>query len=417
MRIARVVWSSFVSAAFLVAVLPQQAQAQWSDEFNGANGSALDSGTWGYDVGGGGWGNAELEVYNSGTANAWQENGYLRIQAKCCYTSARVKTQGKKTFSQGSTVEFRLRGPMGQGLWPAGWALGANITSVPWPGCGEIDIMEHINSIGNNVGTIHWLDNNGVNASYTASQPGVNYAAWNNYGIQWTSSYIRWTLNGAAVGDANILNSINGTDEFAAGKPFFLIFNVAVGGSWPGNPDGSTVFPANMDIDWLHVTGTSSGGGGTTPTPTPVPSGGGISGAHTISLFNNTSKRVDVNGASTADGTKIQIWDANSSAAQSWTFSTTGVTPAGFYNIAALGSHCMDVAGGNSAAGTKVQLWACNGTAAQSWNLVPVSGGYNLVSAVGSNMCLDSPGSSTTNGVQFQIYGCNGTGAQKFVIN
>jgi len=155
------------------------------------------------------------------------------------------------------------------------------------------------------------------------------------------------------------------------------------------------------------------------PTPTTAPGGGGTgtTGAHTISLVNNTAKRVDVAGGSTANGTHVQIWDANGSSAQTWNFSTTGVVPAGYSNIAALGPFCMDVNGGNPAAGTKVQLWGCNGSAAQSWKVVAVSGGVNLVSAVGSNMCLDSPSGSTTNGVQFQIWTCNGTNAQKFIIN
>jgi len=414
---ARVVSVSLALTALLA--VSQRAQAQWSDEFNGANGTAVNSATWGFDTGGGGWGNGELEVYNSGTSNVWQENGYLRIQAKCCYTSGRIKTQGKKTFSMGSTVEFRARGPMGQGLWPAGWALGANITSVPWPGCGEIDIMEHINSIGNNIGTIHW-DFNG-HASYTAAQPAVNFAAWNNYGLEWTSTLMRWKLNGAYVGDANIAGSINGTDEFQAGKPFFVIMNLAVGGSWPGNPDGSTVFPANLDVDWIHVT-TGSGGTATPtagPTPTTAPGGGGaITGAHSLAPLTNTAKRVDVNAASTANGTKIQIWDSNGSAAQSWSFSTAGVVPAGNYNIAALGPYCMDVAGGGTADGTKVQLWACNGSAAQSWKAVSVgTNQYTLQSAVAANKCLDDPGSNTTNGTQFQIWTCNGSNAQKFQLN
>jgi beta-glucanase (GH16 family) len=417
MRMARVVSVSLALAA-LVAAVP--AQAQWSDEFNGANGTAVDSATWGYDVGGGGWGNAELEVYNSGTANAWQENGYLRIQAKCCYTSARIKTQGKKTFSMGNTIQARLRGPMGQGYWPAFWALGANITTVPWPGCGEIDIMEHINSVGNNFSTIHWIDNNGINASYTAAQPAVSFTAWNTYGLEWDSTLMRFTLNGAYVGDANIAGSINGTDEFQAGKPFFVIMNLAVGGSWPGNPNGTTVFPANLDVDWLHVTVNGSGGGTATPTPTTAPGGGGgtITGGHSLAPLTNTAKRVDVNGASTANGTAIQIWDANGTAAQTWNFSTTGVVPAGNYNLAALGAFCMDVAGGGTAAGTKVQLWACNGTAAQSWQLVSVgTNQYTLKSAVAANMCLDDPGSNTANGTQFQIWTCNGTNAQKFQLN
>jgi beta-glucanase (GH16 family) len=252
-----------------ITALAGTAQAQWSDEFNGTG--AVDSSTWTYDVGGGGWGNAELEYYQSGTANASQSGGFLRIQARqesvggMAYTSARIKTQGIRTFQQGQKVEARLRVPTGQGTWPAFWALGANITTVPWPGCGEIDIMEHVNLLPNNVGTIHWIDNNGINASYTAAQPAVaNFADWNNYGIEWNSSLIRWTLNGAYVGDANIAGAINGTDEFGAGKPFFVIMNVAVGGSWPGNPDGSAAFPWNLDADWIHVTTL----GAATPTAT-----------------------------------------------------------------------------------------------------------------------------------------------------
>jgi Thaumatin family/Ricin-type beta-trefoil lectin domain-like len=152
--------------------------------------------------------------------------------------------------------------------------------------------------------------------------------------------------------------------------------------------------------------------------PPPPPPSGGISGVHTVSPANDLNKRVDVNGANTANGTKIQVWDANGTGAQSWNFSTVNVVPAGYHNIAALGPNCMDVAAGNPAAGTKVQLWDCNGSAAQSWKLVPVGGGlYNFVAGVGSNMCLDAPGGSVANGTQFQIWQCNGSSAQSFRIN
>jgi hypothetical protein len=282
--------------------------------------------------------------------------------------------------------------------------------------------MEHINSIGTNVGTMHW-DFNG-HASYVAAQPAVNFAAWNNYGLEWTSSLLRWKLNGAYVGDGNIAGGINGTEEFGAGKPFFVIMNLAVGGSWPGNPDGSTVFPANLDFDWIHVTGTSTGGGGSTPTPTAgptpttAPGGGSVAGSHHISFVANVNKRVDVNGGVAANGTKVQVWDANTSAAQVWNFSTTGVAPAGNYNIAALGSFCLDVAGAGTADGTKVQLYTCNGTAAQSWNVVSVgTNQYTLQSAVAANKCLDDPNSNLTNGTQFQIWTCNNSNAQKFTLN
>ncbi len=231
----------------------------WSDEFNGSG--AVSSGNWTYDVGGGGWGNNELQVYNSGSANAWQEAGYLRIQGKCCYSSARLKTAGIRNFGPYTRLEARLRGPMGQGLWPAFWALGSNFGSVGWPACGEIDIMEHINTQGNTHGVIHWNGPAGY-AYYTAAMPGVSFTSWNNYAIDWNSSRIQWQVNGAAVGEANIAGNINSTEEFH--RSFFLIMNLAIGGNWPGNPDGSTVFPANYDIDWVRT------GGATAPTATPT---------------------------------------------------------------------------------------------------------------------------------------------------
>jgi hypothetical protein len=139
---------------------------------------------------------------------------------------------------------------------------------------------------------------------------------------------------------------------------------------------------------------------------------------HTVSPANDLSKRIDVNAANPANGTKVQVWDGNGTAAQSWNFSTLNVVPAGYHNLAALGPHCLDVAAGNPAAGTTVQIWDCNGSAAQSWKLVPVGGGlYNFVAGVGSNMCLDAPGGNMANGTQFQISNCNTGTSQRFRIN
>src|SRR5262245_33487152 len=144
----------------VVALSSANVRAQsWADEFNG---SGAPGSSWTYDTGNGGFGNAELEFYQAGGANANQAGGILTIQARLqsvggsAYTSARMKTQGIRNFGPYGRVEARLQGPMGQGLWPAFWMLGSNITSVPWPGCGEIDIMEHINTAGNTVNTIHW---------------------------------------------------------------------------------------------------------------------------------------------------------------------------------------------------------------------------------------------------------------------
>src|SRR5215210_6759587 len=161
----------------------------WSDEFDG---TAVNTANWGYDIGGGGWGNNEKEYYQA--ANATVANGNLVITAKKqrmkgnAYTSARLKTQGKKEFTYGK-IEARIKLPLGQGLWPAFWMLGANINTVSWPKCGETDIMEHINTENTIYGTIHW-DNNGY-ASYggnTTTTP----ADYHIYAVEWDSAAIRW---------------------------------------------------------------------------------------------------------------------------------------------------------------------------------------------------------------------------------
>jgi len=129
----------------------------WSDEFNQPDGSSPDATKWTYDTGGGGWGNNELEYYTSRTNNARIAGGMLVIEADkenyqgSSYTSARLKTQGKWSWRYGR-MEARIKIPRGQGMWPAFWMLGTNITSVGWPTCGEIDIMENI---GKEPGTVH----------------------------------------------------------------------------------------------------------------------------------------------------------------------------------------------------------------------------------------------------------------------
>src|SRR6478752_295275 len=135
-------------------------QLAWSDEFDG---TSIDAGTWNFETGGNGWGNHEQEYYQA--ANAGIENGNLVITGKKesvgsnNYTSARMTTQGKKEFFYGR-IEARIKMPVGKGFWPAFWMLGANINTVNWPACGEIDIMEHINDDSLIYGTAHW-DNNG----------------------------------------------------------------------------------------------------------------------------------------------------------------------------------------------------------------------------------------------------------------
>ncbi len=222
----------------------------WSDEFDG---SAVNTNNWTFETGGGGWGNNELQYYKAN--NATVSGGVLTITAKresyggYAYTSARLKTQNKRTWTYGRVIA-RLKVPKGQGLWPAFWMLGNNISSVSWPRCGEIDIMEHVNTDDLCYGTIHW-DCNGY-ANYGGSRLVLNHVdTWNNYRIDWTPSYIRWFVNGNQYWEANIANSINSTEEFH--RPFFILLNLAVGGNWPGSPNSSTPFPAKYQIDYVRV--------------------------------------------------------------------------------------------------------------------------------------------------------------------
>jgi beta-glucanase (GH16 family) len=218
----------------------------WSDEFNG---SGLPA--WNFDIGGGGWGNSELEYYTNSTNNCNQSGGYLNITARkesmggMAYTSSRIKSKYSRAYGR---IEASIKIPMGQGLWPAFWMLGTSINSgTAWPLCGEIDIMEHINSEAQTHGYIHW--DAGGHASYGTAKAGTPQN-WNTYSIQWTSSYIRWFVNGVQFNEANILNNINSTEEFQ--KPFFILLNLAVGGAWPGSPNSATAFPAAYQIDWVR---------------------------------------------------------------------------------------------------------------------------------------------------------------------
>jgi beta-glucanase (GH16 family) len=221
----------------------------WSDEFDGTE---LDDSKWTNDVGGWGWGNNELQYYTDGD-NLLFSGSELSIEARDetfgsnSYTSAKIISKDKFEVQYGK-IEARIRVPMGQGLWPAFWMLGANFYEVGWPLCGEIDIMEHVNNEMQIHGTMHW--DAGGYASYGGST-GTDPSEYHVYAIEWDASEIRWYLDGAEYHVADIENGVNSTSEFH--EPFYLILNLAVGGNWPGSPDGSTSFPAQLDIDYVRV--------------------------------------------------------------------------------------------------------------------------------------------------------------------
>jgi beta-glucanase (GH16 family) len=246
--ITKPVMMALIGLAMLLCV-SAKAQLIWSDEFNG---TSVNTSNWNFEQGAGGWGNQELQYYRS--QNATVSGGVLNITARresyggAAYTSARINTAGKRTFTYGF-LEASCRMPMGQGYWPAFWMIGQNFGSVGWPACGEIDIMEHVNSEARVVGTIHWNGPNGYslyNASYNTS-PGN----WHRYQLNWNQYGMRWYVDGVQYHTANITNSINSTEEFH--RPFFFILNLAIGGVWPGSPTSSTPFPAVFQVDYVRV--------------------------------------------------------------------------------------------------------------------------------------------------------------------
>ena len=228
----------------------------WGDDFDGASGSAVDASKWAYDSGPN-WSNGELQDYTSGSTNASLDgNGNLVIEARkeACegrqYTSARLKTEGKKTFTYGR-IEGRMKLPYGQGMWPAFWMLGGN----SWPANGEIDIMENLGrepSIAH--GTMHgpgYSGANGPTASFTLPG-GAKFADdFHVFAIEWETNTIRWYVDGNLYSTRTPADTKGNTWVFD--HPFFIILNLAVGGDWPGAPDATTVFPQKMLIDYIRV--------------------------------------------------------------------------------------------------------------------------------------------------------------------
>ena len=230
----------------------------WSDEFNP---KTLNTGNWTIETGGGGWGNNELEYYTGNPKNLFLTGGYLVIEAReetvgsNKYTSARIKTQNKKTFTYGR-IDIRAKLPKGQGVWPALWMLGNNITQqgFGWPACGEIDIMELLGQEPKKTyATVHWGVAGGshsyIGDNFTLAT-GDFYSSFHVFSLQWDDSKMTFLVDDVPFYTATKADI--GTN-YPFDKPFFFIFNVAVGGNWPGNPNSSTKFPQRMIVDYVRV--------------------------------------------------------------------------------------------------------------------------------------------------------------------
>ncbi|WP_444963651.1 glycoside hydrolase family 16 protein [Nocardiopsis sp. M1B1] len=231
----------------------------WSDEFDGAAGSAPNPANWNHETGAHGWGNNELQNYTDSRANsALDGQGNLvitaRQEADGSYTSARMTTQDKVEHAYGR-IEARIQIPRGQGIWPAFWMLGSDFPDTPWPDSGEIDIMENVGYEPHMVhGTVHgpgYSGANGIGSSYTHPQ-GWSFADdFHTFAVDWSPGSITWSVDGNAY--HTLTTADVGGNPWVYDQSFFMILNIAVGGNWPGYPDGTTQFPQQMVVDYVRI--------------------------------------------------------------------------------------------------------------------------------------------------------------------
>ena len=237
----------------------------WSEEFDGTQ---LDPEVWFFEGGDGsqygipGWGNNELQWYLPDSAEL--SGGMLIIttrkesQSGENYTSGRINTRDRFAFRYGR-IEARMRLPDGQGLWPAFWLSPQDDVYGSWAASGEIDVMEAVNlgaSGGNTVyGTIHFgaefPGNESAGSGYLIATDAS--ADFHNYALEWDATEMRWYVDDVLYASQNAWSTTNADFPAPFDQPFYILLNVAAGGNFPGAPDGSTVFPVTMEVDYVRV--------------------------------------------------------------------------------------------------------------------------------------------------------------------
>jgi beta-glucanase (GH16 family) len=242
----------------------------WSDDFNGTN---IDLTKWTFDTGNNnGWGNNELEFYTSRTNNAYVTNGMLHIRAIkentvtiatnrsgvittniFRYTSARMKTQNLfwKKYGQ---IEWRAKLPAGTGMWPALWALGTNFTSIGWPACGEIDVVENDGANPTFVqGSIH----SGTDGTDIFNFTGDSVTNFHVYDLIWSTNFISFVVDGTTYETQTSWGTTTGNPyPFPFNQPFYFLMNLAVGGDYVGDPSTNSInpsIPGELVIDYMYV--------------------------------------------------------------------------------------------------------------------------------------------------------------------
>jgi beta-glucanase (GH16 family) len=250
---------SCLALLFIVCRLEAQTwNLIWSDEFNG---TALDTSNWNVEVNDQGGGNNELQYYTNRPANVKVVAGNLVIEGNKevyltrNYTSARLNSKGKRSWTYGK-MEARMKLPYGNGMWPAFWMLG---DSAIWPNCGEVDIMEMVGGTACSscsdktiYGNIHWAGSGGT-ASAGSNAPPLSAGKYNDafhvFTVEWNASTIIWLVDSVPY----FSYSVAPAALAAFHHPFYILLNLAIGGSWPGSPDATTVWPQDLLVDYVRV--------------------------------------------------------------------------------------------------------------------------------------------------------------------
>ncbi len=254
-----------ITGLMMAELSGQEWQLVWSDEFDG---NALDQAKWSYMLGTGSdyglvdWGNNELQYYQA--ENITVQDGFMTITAKLqskggkAYTSGRIRSLDKGDWKYGK-LEFRAKMPKGKGLWAAIWMLPTDLDYGGWASSGEIDIVEYLGHQTTTVyGTLHfggsWPNNKQKGTSYVT--PGATFnSEFHDFSMIWEEGQIQWFVDG------NLYQTLGSGDWYSSAasfpapfdKRFHLLINLAVGGNWPGAPDGSTTFPQEMVVDYVRI--------------------------------------------------------------------------------------------------------------------------------------------------------------------
>lgn len=419
---------SLLLTTFLVASASGQTTWKlfWSDEFNGPQGGAFDPSKWKFEtVNGAVFKTGEIETNcapgsntdpcSASNPNIFQDgNGNLVIQAintSGNWTSARMKTAGLAQFTYGR-IEARMKLPVGNGLWPAFWMLGADLCANPpvlWPQCGEQDIMEWVQSYTPNStsSTIHgpgYSGGSGISQAMPVPNGGrTDDAGYHIYGVIWSQDQIQFYRDDY-TSPVLTPSSLPAGAPWVFNQPFFILLDLAIGGGgFPGVADSSTPSPATMLVDYVRVF---------------TPDGDGIDSSAWYNVVNqNSNACVDAANFGTTNGTAVQQWACGAQQLnQEWQFQ---LTDSGYYKIVnrAAPAEVWDVTNLGTTNGTPIQLWQFGGGANQQWQPISLGNGvFEFVDRASGGRCLDVPGASTANGARLEIYDCNGTSAQAWTL-